>query len=183
MSTGVYPQNAEVTRGAVLSPDGRYRYRLTRRWNHELPTLPFIMLNPSTADAEQDDPTIRRCVGFARTFGFGAISVHNLYAYRATKPADLWRAGVDIIGPDNDRRLRSLLSWAHLAAIPVIAAWGAHAKEFRVYQVRTMPGAEQLHCLGLTKTGAPRHPLYLPASADLIPFNRETATAETGSGR
>lgn len=178
MTSTTYPTNAQVDRGAVISDDGLYRYRLTRRWNRELMNLPFIMLNPSTADATDDDPTIRRCVGFARTWGFGGISVHNLYAFRATKPADLWAHDGDIVGPDNDRRLRNLLEWARLAKVPVVAAWGAHAKPFRVHQLKAMPGAaEVLHCLGRTKDGAPRHPLYLPADAELVLLRRERVVA------
>jgi hypothetical protein len=118
----------------------------------------FVMLNPSTADAEQDDPTIRRCMGFARTWGFGGIVVLNLYAYRATKPTDLWRA-TDPVGPENDRLLGDYLARAEL----IVAAWGAHAKPQRIQALQKMAAVRDaaLHCLGVTKAGAPRHPLYV----------------------
>lgn len=166
---GVYPEGYGVKRSADLSDCGTYRYRLIRQWSAFESLLPFIMLNPSTADADIDDPTIRRCVGFAHRLGFGGVGVWNLYAYRATKPADLWRAG-DPIGPDNDRRLRNLFQWAHIAGRPVVAAWGANAKPERVRHVLAMDGAANLRCLGLTKQGAPRHPLYVSGDSPLVPL-------------
>lgn len=173
----VYPDGVEVRRGATVSPDGRYRYRLIRSWHTEprLPLLlPFVMLNPSTADDREDDPTIRRCVGFARALGYDGIGVWNLYAWRATKPAAMWaarREGADIVGPDNDMRLRNLLTWATAAQVPVIAAWGAGARPERAAEVMAMPRAGSvMHHLGLTKAGAPRHPLYLAASARPVPL-------------
>ena len=169
----VYPDGIDVARGAVLSDDGVYRYRLTRQWDPGHTFLPFIMLNPSTADATDDDPTIRRCVGFARQHGFGGVAVLNLYAYRATKPADMWaaaKAGTDIVGPDTDRRLRNLFEWAGLGGTPVVAAWGAGAKSDRAVTVTAM-GAGVLHHLGLTKAGHPRHPLYIPADTPQTPWS------------
>jgi len=97
---------AIAERTATLSPCGRYRYRLGRRWAQHRLSLPllFVMLNPSTADAEQDDATIRRCTTFAVAHGFDAMEVVNLFAFRATDPADLWRAA-DPVGPDADRHI------------------------------------------------------------------------------
>lgn len=168
----VYPEGVRVVRDAVISDCGQYRYRLTRHWG--LPSnlfLSFIMLNPSTADARDDDNTIRRCVGFARAHGYDGIAVWNLYAYRATKPPEVWRAakaGVDVVGPDNDRRLRSVLRWAHCVDRPVVAAWGANARDDRVREVLAMPHAlDVLHHLGLTEKGVPRHPLMLRGDAPL----------------
>ena len=164
----VYPEGAEVRRSADVSPDGTYRYYLGRRWNADPATraltLAFIMLNPSTADAEQDDPTIRKCVGFARRLGYDAISVFNLFAYRATDPADLkraMRAGVDVVGPENDERLGTLLRGRLAVGQGVVAAWGAHAPDGRVRAVLAMPGSRALCTLGLTAKGVPRHPLML----------------------
>lgn len=161
----VYPEGAKVLRHADLSEDGVYRYWLGRRWDGgETYSLAFIMLNPSTADALADDPTIRKCVGFARRLNYRAISVFNLYAYRATDPADLKaaiRAGEDVVGPDNDLRLRILLHHRYMAGERVVAAWGAHAPKARVQEVLAMPGADSLLTLGLTKSGVPRHPLML----------------------
>ena len=148
------------SRSAELSPCGLYRYTLERRWDDRPPAL-FVMLNPSTADASEDDPTIRRCIGFARDWGYGGLLVGNLYAYRATDPAVLWEAagaGIDPVGPLNDRRLRELRRRAALA----VAAWGAHKLVGRAAHVMDLLG--ELHVLRLTKHGQPGHPLYVPKS-------------------
>jgi hypothetical protein len=149
---------------AQLSSDGLYRYTLGRRWSSIEATSVFVMLNPSTADATQDDPTIRRCISFAQALGCGALHVVNLYAYRATRPADLWQA-TDPVGPENDTALDEAGLAAAKAGWPLIAAWGAGGKPDRVNQVLTLSGFDRVTALGVTKTGAPRHPLYLPGTA------------------
>lgn len=163
MSAGVYPPGVVVERRARISPDGLYRYGLIRKWDHAAQPATFIMLNPSTADGTQDDPTIRRCVGFARALGCGGIVVVNLYAFRATKPADLWQAE-DPVGPENDDRIRSNVAYAATVGAPVIAAWGTQPKaRDRVAEVSVIvegAGAPLL-ALGITKGGDPRHPLYV----------------------
>lgn len=158
-----------MMRQAVISECGRYRYGLRRQWFGVGPRALFIMLNPSTADAELDDPTIRRCIGFARRFGCSGVDVVNLYAWRATKPADLWTAD-DPVGPKNDEWLTRAFRAARLLDAPVVAAWGAHARPGRVAEVLSLPYADRLQALGVTKAGAPRHPLYLRADADLTPW-------------
>ena len=159
------------SRSAVISEDGRYRYQLTRFWDPSVHGLAFVMLNPSTADGTEDDPTIRRCMRFARDLGFGGLHVVNLYAFRATKPADLWRAEQPV-GPENDDYLRRTFVAAAAFGKPVIAAWGANARPDRVAEVLDLPLARQsLHHLGLTKAGAPRHPLYLRADAKPSPWH------------
>ena len=150
------------TSDAVLSGCGRYRYRLTRTWDPCRPRATFIMLNPSTADAADDDPTIRRCTSYARSWGLGGLTVVNLYAYRATDPADLWKVE-DPVGPDNDDHLRAVLTTATAVGAPVVAAWGANARCDRVAAVMGFAGA--VTALGLTKSGQPRHPLYLRKKA------------------
>jgi hypothetical protein len=175
--TGVYPPRVEVRRTARISADSVYRYTLVRRWDFGMsgsrPPAQFIMLNPSTADADMDDPTIRRCVGFARALDAGGIVVVNLYAFRATKPADLWRAE-DPVGPDADLYLSVVARRAVLEDAPLIAAWGANAKPGRVAEalavIDRMGATERLTALGLTAAGAPRHPLYLPATARPVPY-------------
>lgn len=152
-----------IDRGADMSPDGRYRYSLWRTWDPSVTALTFIMLNPSTADAEADDPTIRRCVGFARD-SFGGIRVLNLYAFRATDPKVMFRA-IDPVGPENDAHLRSL--GAHET---IVAAWGAHARPDRVRQVRRILEGRAVFSLGTTKHGSPRHPLYVRADQPLMPY-------------
>lgn len=160
----------DMLRTAELSDDGLYRYRLNRIWGDPQHLLRFIMLNPSTADALIDDPTIRRCIGFARALKFDGITVLNLYAFRATKPADLWRAAETTGGRRNDLALRNTLISAQEQEAPVIAAWGTNAKPDRVAWLASLPGAEQLHALSITKAGAPGHPLYLPGDCLPIPW-------------
>jgi hypothetical protein len=153
---------------ALISDCGRYRYELIRQWDEGLPPLTFIMLNPSTADATLDDPTIRRCIRFARERGFGVLRVLNLFAFRATDPAQM-RAQDDPVGPDNDKHLRSAITGARDAKAPVIAAWGVHgAYKGRDVTVRALAREcdVSLTCLGRTRDGHPRHPLYVPAAAD-----------------
>ena len=162
MSRGDELRALAESSGAVISACGRYRYRLWRRWS-DGPTCVFIMLNPSTADAESDDPTIRRCIGFAKREGCGGLVVANLFAFRATSPRDMMAAD-DPVGPENDNHLR----WcADLATGPVIAGWGAHGSfRGRDAAVRRMLDGKAMH-LGLTAAGQPRHPLYLKGDAIL----------------
>lgn len=176
--TGVYPPDAEIRSHAAISPDGQYRYVLHRRWGVG-PIATFIMLNPSTADGRTDDPTIRRCVGYARRFGCAALTVLNLYAYRATNPRRL-RTVADPIGPLNDDHLTRDARIAASAGLPLVAAWGAHADPARVAAVLALPGMGALQALGVTKQGAPRHPLYLPADAQLSPWPAIPAAAVQG---
>lgn len=163
MAKSVYPEGATVQRAARISECGRYRYSLLRRWG-EGPAATFVMLNPSTADADLDDPTIRRCVGFARVLDCSALYVVNLYAWRATDPDELWKAD-EPVGPGNDRTLAVQIASAANSSRPLIAAWGANARDDRVRTVLAMPGAVAFSALHVTKGGAPGHPLYLPASA------------------
>lgn len=151
-----------ASEAAVISECGRYRYVLRRAWAVGEP-LVFVMLNPSTADALLDDPTIRRCIGFAKREGASGLSVVNLYAYRSTDPRRLWTVG-DPVGPNNDDTL--LLE---CVGRKVVCAWGANARADRVGDVRTLLqlcGADAW-CLGTTNTGAPRHPLYIKADQPL----------------
>jgi hypothetical protein len=132
----------------------------------------FVMLNPSTADASEDDPTIRRCIGFARSWGFARLVVANLYAFRATDPRELWVAD-EPVGPENDRWLWELSYDAH----EVIAAWGATRHpggQERVREVLMALGSphDSTRCLGQTKELHPRHPLYLKRDAHRVPFKR-----------
>lgn len=154
---------------ALVSPDGFYRYWLTRTWGTGGHAT-FVMLNPSTADANEDDPTIRRCIGFAKAWGLGGLRVVNLYALRSTDPKGLWKAS-DPVGPDNDHWLREAAFHAVRLGLPIVAAWGANAKPGRVAQVLALPSMDRLTALGVTKDGAPRHPLYLRADSRLSPWS------------
>lgn len=152
----------DITKAATISDCGRYRYHLARRWADGL-MLPFVMLNPSTADAAIDDPTIRRCVGFASDHGFAGIRVVNLFALRATDPSEL-RSQPEPIGPENDGWLEGTFAQAAREDLPVIAAWGVHGvfrdRDRQVVAIARRVGA-QLACLGTSKAGHPRHPLYI----------------------
>lgn len=159
-----------MEKDAVISECGRFRYSLSRVWNRDLPQGVFVMLNPSTADASEDDQTIRKCIGFGQRLGMGGFEVVNLYAYRATDPKDLRSAGF-LVGPDNDRYITNAV---RRATGPVICAWGAHARGLaRPHQVQKLlqsAGLQQAHALVLLKDGTPGHPVLLGYVDQLTPF-------------
>jgi hypothetical protein len=149
-----------VVSSAVISDCGRYRYSLLRVWS-ELPRVCWIMLNPSTADAHIDDPTIRRCMGFSRAWGAGGIVVVNLFALRATDPDELlsYIRGADPLSAFNDRNIGQCADQRR-----IIAAWGSHQsikKSGRDHAVMKLLAGKTIECLGVTKDGYPRHPLYV----------------------
>lgn len=152
---------------ARFSEDGVYRYELTRRWAKG-PTATFIMLNPSTADAVKLDPTIRRCRSFAMSWRLGGLHVANLFAYRATDPHELLTAK-DPIGPENDDAIHDAI----VASRIVVVAWGAHPltvdRAPRILELIHEAGRDP-HCLGKTKRGRPRHPLYVRGDALPVPY-------------
>ena len=153
---------------AVFDQSGAYRYRLGRRREEGRGAVTFVMLNPSTADAEMDDPTIRRCIGFAWDWGYRELIVVNLFALRATTPSELRRA-VDPIGPENDEHLLASVDQADA----VVVAWGVHgelnARDREVMDL--LSDRAPLRCLGFTKAGLPRHPLYMPKSSVPRPYS------------
>ena len=146
---------------AIFSSGAKlYRYSLWRCWKQTpKSTCLFIGLNPSTADKTTNDPTIRRCINFAKAWGYDSVEVVNLFAYRATKPTDLFKATKPIGSANNQH----LLNACHRASI-IIAMWGNHgAFQKRDKDVlRTLSNKFKLHCLGTNKQGSPKHPLYLP---------------------
>ena len=151
---------SEIVSGAEISECEKYRYALWRVWEEYATTVVFIGLNPSTADATLDDPTIRRCVGFAKKWGFGGIYMLNLFAYRATNPKELLSVD-DPVGPKNNDTLNDY----HTGL--TIACWGNHGTlKNRNTEVIKLLGANTIHCLGITKGGHPKHPLYLPKSTE-----------------
>ena len=194
-----------VAAGARISKDERYRYHLWREWrlwpdaahwswwndpDTGAPVVDgagehigwpksvlFVMLNPSTADGETDDPTIRRCVSFARAWGYDRMDVVNLFAYRATDPAELLKLnhGDDPVGPDNCQIVHGLIDereeFGGSAIDKVVCAWGNHGAHLG--QDETMLGwlADcPRYALKLSKDGHPSHPLYLPKSSALVEF-------------
>lgn len=151
----------QVTSSAILSDCKSYRYRLERRWDMERPRVAFVMLNPSTADANLDDPTIRRCIGFAKAWGFGGLIVGNLFALRSTDPKALYSHS-EPIGPDNDRHLLTIADDVD----QIICAWGTNgALHGRGKAVVRMLRGRNMLALKVTSDGSPGHPLYLPAAA------------------
>jgi hypothetical protein len=190
---------AYIQAGADISPCGKYRYRLWREWRlHPAPAqwdmwsddkgkpvvdgagaqlgepkaCVFVMLNPSTADGIEDDPTIRRCVAFAKAWGYDRLEVLNLFAFRATEPRELLALnhGDDPVGVGNSRAFDQVLNWNYPVGI-VICAWGVHGAHLG--QDETALGwmrDRERFSLGLTKDGHPKHPLYLPADAQPARF-------------
>lgn len=160
-----------MLRSAVFSPCRTYRYSLSRVWNPRLPPVMFVGLNPSTADEQQDDPTVRRCVGFVRKWNFGGLILVNLFAYRSTDPAGLLEID-DPVGPENDKHI---LTSAH-AAGRVVLAWGTKGSflDRDQHVISLLPDA---HCLGVTKNGHPKHPLYLADNTGVRPFLRRLVAA------
>jgi hypothetical protein len=156
-----------ISQGATLSPEGWYRYNLWRWWGKGTGLVCWVMLNPSTADSFVDDPTIRRCIGFSRAWGYGGLVVVNLFALRSTDPKALLKHA-DPIGLRNHEAIIDAIKGADL----VVAAWGS----FKVKRSRPSIDSycymleKPLRCLGTTKDGSPRHPLYVAASTELVPF-------------
>lgn len=151
-------------RQTVFSPCRTYRYALWREWNGGEGYAMFVGLNPSTADEIHDDPTIRRCMDFAQAWGYSALCMTNLFAFRATQPK-LMKAAADPVGPENDLHLITLADDAGVT----VAAWGIHGTHRgRDLEVRRL--LPSLHCLARTKHGHPRHPLYLDSSLRPVPM-------------
>lgn len=150
---------------AALSSCRQYRYALWRKWS-DGPQVLFVMLNPSTADESTDDPTIRRCIGFAKSWGFGSLCVGNLFALRTPSPDELMQHASPI-GHENDQWLERLQESATLT----VAAWGNSGR----FQKRSSSVAQLLiepHTLGITKLAEPRHPLYVHSATQPTRWNQ-----------
>jgi len=154
--------------GATFSACQRYRYTLWRWWSME-PMDParmvaFVGLNPSTADASVDDPTIRRCINFAKAWGYDGMVMLNLFAWRDTDPKGM-KAASNPIGEDNGGAIIMVCQ----AVATVVLCWGVHGeflgRGYRVQQMLTK--VRECHCFGLTKEGHPKHPLYLANNTQL----------------
>jgi hypothetical protein len=149
---------------AGFSRCGRYRYWLRRSWDRTLPQCAFVGLNPSTANAKTNDPTLRRCIDFAQQWGFGSLLMVNLFSLRATDPRELL-GEYDPIGPRTNLWLRRARGESQL----IIAAWGnGGALQNRHSIAAKLLG--NMRCLGVTATGMPKHPLYCPKTTPLLPF-------------
>lgn len=155
-----------LKKSAEISECGLYRYALTRVWDESKPLVLFIMLNPSTASGSIDDPTIRRCVGFASNWGYGGILVGNLFAFRATNPIDIPK----VIDPNHaDLNSQSVMEMYWKSKITVFA-WGnppiAHPS-------CPLVGFQNTFNLGLTKRLNPKHPLYIKKDQPLIKYEQK----------
>ena len=157
--------------GAIFSPDRVYRYSLWRRWTPDARVANmccFIGLNPSTADELVDDPTIRRCIGFSKAWGYDGYIMLNIFGFRATKPKDM-KACDEPIGPQNNDAIWQVSRDAGR----VVAAWGAHGMhQDRAFDVRAILRRcrQEVFCLGRTSGGHPLHPLYIKADTEPIRY-------------
>lgn len=158
--------------GAIISRCGRYRYRLWRMWGPGHSIL-WVMLNPSTADGLEDDATIRRCIAFSLAWGYQRLDVVNLFALRATSPKEL-KTARDPIGPCNNQVIRSMVQYGYQDLFPpnrIVVAWGNRGELFNRDQEVLALLPEKVACLGVTKIGQPKHPLYLSKAVESILFS------------
>lgn len=154
-----------IQSGAILSPCRTWRYTLTRSWGDGKKLL-FILVNPSTADETNPDPTLTRGIGFAKRLGFDGLVFVNLFAFRTPYPKDMKKAE-DPVGPDNDRHI---IEQADNAGM-IVLAWGTNGCYLgRDQKVIQLLQGRSLHCLGKTKHGFPKHPLYLSSGTELERF-------------
>ena len=164
----------ELESGAILSPCGFYRYHLWRIWDKCLPCMIFVMQNPSTADATDDDPTIRKCIHFAKRDGFGSISVRNVFALRATDERELLTHN-DPFGPENEAHLLGARNVSPMTRL--VVAWGERLGGRRLahyyHLAHSCLVSQKPYCLGVNRSGEPRHPLFLRNDTPLAPYRRE----------
>ncbi|QDP58382.1 MAG: hypothetical protein Unbinned664contig1000_63 [Prokaryotic dsDNA virus sp.] len=165
--------NFDTNSGAVISECGKYRYRLWRIWDQNKPKVGFCMLNPSTADASVDDPTIRRLIGFAKAWGYGGFYVVNLFALRSPKPV-LLKTAADPIGPDNSKHISEVAGLVDV----MVCAWGNHGHFVMADKLAMacMHGLTSTQALHINDDGSPKHPLYIKGDAKPIPFSMGDAS-------
>lgn len=161
MSQTLLFEKRKIESGATFSECRKYRWTLWRRWDSDLPPCVFIGLNPSTADETEDDPTIRRCINFAASWNCGGLIMLNAYGYRATDPR-VMKQQYDPVGVDNSIAIQVTAQTTADAGGVLIAAWGNHCDERREREVCELIN-RPIECLGKTKSGRPKHPLYLRA--------------------
>ena len=157
----IQPLPPAIVSDAIMDLTGAYRYLLFRSWTRHLPHVCSCMLNPSTAGSTADDPTIRRCIAFAKSWGCGSLSVINLFAFRATSPKEL-KLAADPVGLWNFCFIYLVSQQASMT----VAAWGTHGTQLH-QDLQVLPLLKNPMCLGRTKSGHPKHPLYV--SGDTLP--------------
>ena len=149
----------------IFSTDRVYRYTLVREIGDSDKTLFFLCLNPSTADEIKNDPTVTRCIGYARDWGFGRLLVGNIFAIRSTDPKLLYKTD-DPVGSENDKWIKKMAEHSDLT----VGAWGNHGQlNSRSAQINKL--ITDINCLKITKLGEPSHPLYLSKKLKPIPFS------------
>ncbi len=169
--------------GAEFSADRLYRYRLWRCWDESKPRAIFCMLNPSSAgeDFDDNDPTVRKCIGYATRWGCGAIDIVNLFALVSTDPKGLRSFEGDVVGPLNDGFWIEAVSNYCEPQNPVIAAWGVQKHPLKEQQAAAFVAMAArygmtLKCLGQSEiSGEPLHPLMLSYARPLLPLSMEAA--------
>jgi len=155
-------------RGALFSEDRKHRFALWRLWRPSGAYVTFVLLNPSTADEERDDPTIRRCIGYAEKWGFGGVVILNLFSFRTYNPKEMREQGAGANLPENDDFIR----WFNRGSWETVCAWGAHGNFLgRAHEV--FPMISNPRCLSRTKDGEPSHPLYLKKTLRTRRYHRE----------
>lgn len=160
-----------MTALATWSPCKRYRYTLRRQGLQGMldpgfAAIGFLLLNPSTATEKKNDPTIRKCIGFATRWGFAELVIINVYAFRSTDPAGLWTVD-DPVGPENDAAIAEVAGQVE----KIICGWGKHARPERIERVAEMLGGRDVYALAVNKDGSPQHPLYIPDNTEFQRYN------------
>jgi hypothetical protein len=159
--------DTQIIKTAQFSENREYRYTLSRTWNTDAKKIAFIGLNPSTADENIDDPTIRRCIGFSMSWGGGSLQMINLFAFRSTDPKGLLTA-IDPVGSENDKWILHVINTSDV----VVAAWGNHGSlKGRDEYVLGLTD-KTIYALSITSKNMPGHPLYLPKNSILQPFKK-----------
>jgi len=153
-----------MERSACFSECREYRYTLHREWDSGAPFVLFIGLNPSKADEKKDDPTIRRCISFSKDWGYGGLTIVNLFAYCSHDPNELFKT-IDPIGPKNDSIIKKYISKAE----KIILIWGNHG-DFLKRNEKILKLIKKPFCLKINKNGSPAHPLYLKAILKPVPY-------------
>ncbi|RVM91495.1 DUF1643 domain-containing protein [Sinorhizobium meliloti] len=149
-----------IRKSAIVSECATYRYELRRVWDDALPMLAVCMLNPSTADASVDDPTVLKLIHFGKLWGYGGLLIVNLYAFRSPSPKEMFAAGAAAVGPQNEKFTAAAVFYARDNGGKLLAAWGNDGNERAMFFARwTRCQGVELVCLGTTQSGAPKHPM------------------------
>jgi len=153
-----------MNKSAIISPDGKYRYQLSRIYDEDLLPVAFVGLNPSTADEVKDDRTIMKCLQYSKKWGYGGFHMVNLFAYRSKNPKDLLTVN-DPIGEDNNFHLKEIFGKVG----KVVCCWGNYGK-YKDRNIEVLKMIDEPYCLRINKSGEPSHPLYLTEYIDPLDY-------------